>query len=137
VGRSGVAGPGKPFEVAQLSDGQKAELAAAVKDGYASIQGRRDQLGENVNSWRVSAPFGNRDFYHGDLVRRAAAAMAGIYGNDAEEAMHPMAKADGIGSPLDTSKHDYSLTFAANRYPRQCLLVGDPLRCWDPLLVEN
>ena len=47
------------------------------------------RLGKNVNNWRVGAPFGNRDFYHGDLLRRAAAAMAGIYGNDAEEAMYP------------------------------------------------
>ena len=61
-----------------------------MKDGYAAIQGRRDEIGTNVNSWRVAAPFGNRDFYHGDLLRRAAAAMAGIYGNDAEEAMYPV-----------------------------------------------
>lgn len=110
-------GAGKPFDVAQLTEGEKNELAAAVKDGYTAIQNRRDSLGRNVNSWRVSAPFGNRDYYHGDFQTRAAAAMAGIYGNDAEEAMYPMAKADGIGSPLDGSKHNYMLTFAANNYP--------------------
>lgn len=110
-------GAGKPFDSSQLSEGQKSELAAAVKDGYTAIQNRRENLGKSVNSWRVSAPFGNRDHYHGDLQTRAAAAMAGIYGNDAEEAMYPAAKADGIGSPLDASKHNYSLTFAANLYP--------------------
>jgi hypothetical protein len=43
--------------------------------------------------------------------------MAGIFGNDAEEAMYPMAKTDGIGAPLDGSKYKYTLTFAANNYP--------------------
>jgi hypothetical protein len=112
----GIA-PGKPFDFSKLSDGKKAELAAAVKDGYAQIQNQRDDIGKNINGWRVGAPFGNRDFYSGDNLRRAAAAMAGIYGNDAEEAMYPMAKTDGIGAPLDGSKHEYTLTFASNLYP--------------------
>jgi len=112
----GIA-PGKPFDFSKLSDGQKAELAAAVKDGYAQIQNQRNDIGNNINGWRVGAPFGNRDFYYGDNLRRAAAAMAGIYGNDAEEAMYPMAKTDGIGAPLDGSKHQYTLTFAPNLYP--------------------
>src|SRR5215831_1277913 len=112
----GIA-PGKPFDFSKLSDGQKAELAAAVKDGYAQIQNQRSDIGKNINGWRVGSPFGNRDFYSGDNLRRAAAAMAGIYGNDAEEAMYPMAKTDGIGAPLDGSKHQYTLTFAPNLYP--------------------
>ena len=112
----GIA-PGKPFDFSKLSDGQKAELAAAVKDGYAQIQNQRNDIGKNINGWRVGSPFGNRDFYNGDNLRRAAAAMAGIYGNDAEEAMYPMAKTDGIGAPLDGSKHQYTLTFAPNLYP--------------------
>jgi hypothetical protein len=112
----GIA-PGKPFDFSKLSEGQKAELTAAVKDGYAQLQERRDNIGKNINGWRVGAPFGNRDFYHGDNLRRAAAAMAGIYGNDAEEAMYPTSKSDGIGAPLDGSKHNYTLTFAANLFP--------------------
>jgi hypothetical protein len=110
-------GRGKPFDFSQLSDFQKGELAAAVKDGYDAIQTRRDNLGKNVNGWRVSSPFGNRDFYHGDFLWRAAAAMAGIYGNDADEAMYPMTKTTAIGSRLDGSKHNYTLTFLPNLYP--------------------
>jgi len=110
-------GPGKPFDISSLSEGRKQELAAAVKDGYAQIQERRDNLGRNVNGWKVGSPFGNRDFYHGDNLRRAAAAMAGIYGNDAEEAMYPWSKSDGIGAPLDGSKHSYMLTFPPNLSP--------------------
>ncbi len=110
-------GAGKPFDPAQLSAAQKLELDAAVKDGYDAIQTRRDQIGKDVNGWKVGAPFGNRDYYHGDNLRRAAAAMAGIYGNDAEEAMYPATKVDGIGAPLDGSKHSYTLTFAPKRLP--------------------
>ena len=39
---------------------------------------------------------------------RAAAAQAGIYGNDAVEAMYPMAKTLADGEPLDGSKHNYT-----------------------------
>jgi hypothetical protein len=110
-------GPGKPFDSAQLSDGQRAEIGQAVKDGYDAIQQRREGIGRDVNGWKVGAPFGNRDFYHGDFLWRAAAAMAGIFGNDAAEAMYPATRADAIGTPLDGSKHNYTLTFAANKYP--------------------
>ena len=48
---------------------------------------------------------------------RAAAAKAGIYGNDAVEAMYPLAKTDSTGQPLDTSKNNYTLTFAAGQFP--------------------
>ena len=110
-------GPGTPFDFSKLSDFQKNELAQAVKDGYAAIQDRRDNLGKDVNGWRLSAPFGNRDFFNGDFLLRAAAAMAGIFGNDAEEAVYPATKTDVISSPLDGSKHNYTLTFAANNFP--------------------
>ncbi len=110
-------GPGKPFDAAQLSEGQRTEFVAAIKDGYTAIQDRREQIGKNVNSWKIGAPFGNRDSYAGDNLRRAAAAMMGIYGNDAAEALYPWTKTDGIGSPLDGRQHNYTMTFAANSFP--------------------
>lgn len=109
-------GPGKPFDFSQLSETQKGELTLAVKDGYDAIQKQRDNLGREINGWRVAFPFGNRDAYHGNFLLRAAA-MAGIYGNDAEEAVYPATKKDGIGAPLDGSKHNYTLTFPANQLP--------------------
>ena len=48
---------------------------------------------------------------------RAAAAKGGIYGNDAVEAMYPMTKTTANGEPLDGSKHNYTLTFAAGQFP--------------------
>ena len=104
-------GAGLPFDLAKMSEAQKAELDAAVKQAYSDIQERKDQLGTSINGWRVAAPFGNRDSFHGDNLRRAAAAAWGIFGNDAEEAMYPSTKIDGIGAPLDGSKRSYTLSF--------------------------
>jgi hypothetical protein len=108
---------GKSFDSSKLSDMQKAELGLGVKEGYDSIAKQRDSIGKNINGWAVGSAFGDREFYHGDYLLRAAAALAGIYGNDAAEALYPLAKNDATGAPLDGSKHNYSLTFAAGQYP--------------------
>ena len=110
-------GPGNQFDVAKLSNSQRAVLAAAVKDGYSAIVERREQMGRNVNGWRLATPFGSRDFFSGDNLRRAAAAMLNIYGPDAEELVSPYTKSDIIGAPLDGSKRNYALTFPGNRLP--------------------
>ena len=109
--------PGKPFDYGKLTDGQKGEFDQALKDGYDDIVHRRDSIGRNINGWIVGSAFGNRDFYHGDFLLRAAAALAGVYGNDAGEAMYPMTRTDSIGTPLDGSKHNYTITFAPNATP--------------------
>ena len=113
---AGIEG-GKPWDPAKLSEAQKAEVGLGVKEGYDSIAKQRETMGKTINGWAVSSAFGDRAFYHGDYLLRAAAALAGIFGNDAVEAMYPMAKSDGTGSPLDGSKHNYTLTFPAGQYP--------------------
>jgi len=110
-------GAGEPFDYNKLTDVQKRELDLAIKDGYDAIVKQRDNIGRNINGWIVGSAFGDRDFYHGDFLLRAAAALAGVYGNDADEAMYPMTKTDSIGEPLDGSKHNYTLTFGANNLP--------------------
>src|SRR5271157_2765592 len=108
---------GKPFDLDKLSDAQKAEEALGVKEGYDSIVKQKDELGKTVNGWAVGSAFGDRAFFHGNWPLRAAAALAGIYGNSAEEAVYPMAKTGSDGQPLDGSKHNYTLTFAAGQFP--------------------
>jgi len=110
-------GPVLPYAFDKLSDVQKAELGLGAKESYAAIEKRRNNVGKKVNGWVVAAAFGDRTFYHGDFLLRAAAALAGIYGNDAAEAMYPMTKWEVSGEPLDGSKHNYTLTFAAGQYP--------------------
>ena len=85
--------------------------------GGKKVDEKVASFGKEINGWRVGAAFGDRDYYHGDWLLRAAAAKAGIYGNDAVEAMYPMTRSDGAGKPLDGSKHNYTLTFAAGQFP--------------------
>jgi hypothetical protein len=108
---------GKPFDLNKLSEAEKAEEALGTKGGYDSIVKQKDELGKNINGWNVGASFGDRAFYQGNWLLRAAGAMAGIYANSPVEAVYPMAKSGGDGNPLDGSKHNYTLTFAAGQYP--------------------
>jgi hypothetical protein len=108
---------GKPFDLGQLSEAQKTELERGVKQGYEAIARQRGNIGEEVNGWTVGAAFGDRIFYHGRYLLRAAAALAGIYGNSAQEAIYMWARKGGDRNPLDGSKHSYTLTFAAGQFP--------------------
>ncbi len=116
LARIGV-GPGKSFNFKDLSAEHKAEILVGMKEGSAKVDQRVAAAGKDVNGWRVAAPFGDASFYKGDWLLRAAAARAGIYGNDAAEAMYPMMKTLPAGEPLDGSEHAYALTFAAGQYP--------------------
>jgi hypothetical protein len=109
--------PGEPYAFDKLTDVQTAELRLGVKAGYAAIEKRRNELGTDVNGWRVGSSFGNRAFYHGDNLLRAAAAMAGVFGNDAAEAVYPMTTLDSAGAALDGHNHNYTLTFPAGQFP--------------------
>jgi hypothetical protein len=110
-------GPGKKFDFKDLDAEHKAEVGLGVKDGYAKIEKQRDGIGKKINGWNVGSAFGDRAFYKGDFTLRAAAALAGVYGNDAVEAMYPATRVDADGQPLDGSKHSYTLTFPKNQLP--------------------
>ena len=110
-------GPGKPFDVATLSAEQKAALTAGIEEGFAAIVSKRENFGKNVNGWLIGSLLGDRAFFHGEWVLRAAGAMAGIYGNSAIEAVYPLLKTDATGAAPDGSKHDYTLTFPAGQLP--------------------
>jgi hypothetical protein len=109
--------PGKPFDFEKLSIEDKLELGLGIKLGYEKIEKQRAEIGKDENGWRVGAAFGDRTFYHGDWLLRAAAALAGIYGNEAVEAMYPAATTDLEGQKLDGSKYSYTLTFPVGQLP--------------------
>lgn len=110
-------GPGKTFDFKDLSLEHKAEIGLGMLEGERKVAEKVASVGKKINGWIVASAFGDREYYHGDWLLRAAAAKAGIYGNDAVEAMYPMAREDSAGQPLDGSKHNYTLTFAAGQYP--------------------
>jgi hypothetical protein len=116
LARIGI-GPGTTFSFHDLSLEHKLEIGLGMKDGEKKVEDKVANFGKNINGWRVGSPFGDRKFYQGDWLLRAAAAKAGIYGNDAVEAMYPMTKALPNGEVLDASKHKYTLTFPAGQTP--------------------
>ena len=105
-----------------------------------------------MNGWKIGAFFGDRQFFNGNWLVRAAAAKAGIYGNDAVEATYPMTRVDADGDTLDGSKHNYSLTFPAGQLPpvnafwsvtmydgKTQLLIENPINRYlinSPMLLE-
>ena len=108
---------GKPFPLARFTAEQKGALEAGVKSGLEKIKRRVATLGKDENGWRVGGAQGDRNFYKGDWTLRAAAAMAGIYGNDAEEALYPLLATDSDGNKPDCGKNRYTLTFAQGQLP--------------------
>jgi hypothetical protein len=116
LARLGI-GAGKTFDFKALSPEQKAAVVEGVKAGEEKIK-QYLLAGEKViNGWKIGAYFGDRDFFHGNWLLRAAGAQAGIYGNDAIEATYPMTKTLADGEPLDGSKYNYTLTFPDGQLP--------------------
>jgi hypothetical protein len=110
-------GPGKTFEFKDLSVEHKAAVLLAMKAGDDKIDAYLASGMKDINGWKVGSLFGDRAFYKGDWLMRAAAAKGGIYGNDAVEAVYPMTRVDATGETLDGSKHNYTLTFPAGQMP--------------------
>lgn len=108
--------PGATYALPSLGD-DKVATELGIKEGYEAIVKQKDTIGKLENGWRVGSAFGDRGFYQGDFTLRAAAALAGIYGNDAIEAMYPLAATDNLGQKLDGSQHKYTITFPADAYP--------------------
>jgi hypothetical protein len=116
LARIGV-GAGKTFNFKDLPLTHKLEIGLGMKEGEAKVDRYLAAEVKNINGWAVSSFFGNSAFFNGNWLLRAAGAKAGIYGNDAEEATYPLAKALPGGEPLDGSKNNYTLTFPAGQYP--------------------
>ena len=114
--RVGIAA-GRAFNLQNLPEHERAALELGVKNGFDRIKKRQQGIGKNVNNWRVGSAFGDRAFFDGDYELRAAAALAGTYGNDAAEALYPMTTVDSTGQILDGSKARYTVTFPPERLP--------------------
>ncbi|MBY5752017.1 DUF1254 domain-containing protein [Rhizobium leguminosarum] len=116
LARIGI-GPGKTFEFNDLPLEHKAELLIGMKQGDGKVDKWLTSGNKNINGWNVGAFFGDEAFYDGDWLMRAGAAKAGLYANDAVEAMYPYTRTDSTGEPLDGSKHKYVLTFPPGQSP--------------------
>jgi len=104
-------GRGLPFDAEALSVETRAAFAEGVTSARDAIATAAESFGEEVNGWRTMDPFGDRDFYGDDYMKRAAAAMLGWGGNDQIEAHYPMARGDVDGNPFEGNAK-YQVTFA-------------------------
>ncbi|WP_040441195.1 DUF1254 domain-containing protein [Roseibium aggregatum] len=116
LARIGV-GPGKSFQFKDLPLGHRIEIALGMRDGAEKVKEYLGQKLFKANGWSVSDLWGDAAFIDGDWIKRAAGASAGIYGNDAAEAVYILGRNTANGDELDGSKHDYTLTFAAGALP--------------------
>src|SRR6202051_4823817 len=116
LARIGV-GPGKTMNFKDLSIEDKLEIGLGMKEGDRKVDEGVANGGNAVNGWRVSGLPGDSAHYNGDWLMRAAAAKAGIYGNDPAEATYPITRTDGDGQTLDGSKSNYTLTFPPGQQP--------------------
>jgi hypothetical protein len=116
LARIGI-GPGKTLNFKDLSVEDKLEIGLGMKEGDRKVQEAVANLGKEINGWRVASIPGDYAHYNGDWLKRATAAQAGIYGNDAVEAMYPLTRVDSDGQTLDGSKHNYTLTFPPDQQP--------------------
>jgi hypothetical protein len=110
-------GPGKKFDMKDLSAEHKAAVLLGMKAGDDQVGEYIASGGAVINGWNVGSFFGDRSFYNGDWLKRAAAAKGGIFGNSAIEAMYPLTRDLPNGEAMDGSKHNYTLTFAKDGLP--------------------
>jgi hypothetical protein len=110
-------GAGKTFKFTDLPLAHRLEIGLGMKEGDNKIDKYLATAPRTINGWKLSSWFGDRDFYNGNWLLRAAGAKAGIYGNIAAEATYPLTRQDADGQPLDGSKANYALTFPAGQLP--------------------
>ena len=67
-------GSGKTFEMKDLSVEHKAAVLLGMKAGDDQIDKYIASGGKVINGWNVGSFFGDRAFYNGDWLKRAAAA---------------------------------------------------------------
>lgn len=108
---------GKPFSLDKFTTDQRAELEMGVQAGLEKIKKRVGALGRKANGWRVGVASGDRAFYKGDWLLRAAVAMAGIYSNSEAEASYALLSTDSEGNEPDCRKNRYTLTFPKGQLP--------------------
>jgi hypothetical protein len=109
-------GSDKPFDFKSLSAEQEAFMLG-MKSGDEQVDKFLASGVKNVNGWNIGSFFGDRAFFDGNWLKRAAAAKGGLYGNDAVEATYPFTRVDATGEKLDGSKHNYTITFPAGQLP--------------------
>ena len=90
------------------------DVVQAIKAGGLDAHKQLDQDGLKLTT--SIGLFGTPEQMAGKYKERALGALAGIYGNTAEEAVCPAYLSDTSGQILDTSKFNYRFTFEPGNF---------------------
>jgi hypothetical protein len=74
-----------------------------ARHSISKVENAIKNAGADTNGWNFVAMFGDRAFYNGDWLKRAAAAKSGVFRNSAEEALQPFVAKEANGGPSDGS----------------------------------
>ena len=117
LARIGV-GSDKQFEYKDLPWLHKLAVLWGMKSGKDRLEAVIQSNSDKINGWTVgNITGGDARHYNGNWVDRAVVASVGLYALDPLEATYPITRALSDGTPLDTGKHDYSLTFQPGELP--------------------
>lgn len=117
LARIGV-GPDKQFEFKDLPWLHKLAVLWGMKNGRDRLDAAINSNNDLINGWSIGAlTGGSAEQYNGNWLARAVVATVGLYALDAQEATYPLTRALADGTPLNTGKHDYTLTFKAGELP--------------------
>jgi hypothetical protein len=97
--------PGGGFDAGAITETERVEIVAGLRDGEALVEEKIGSLGHGANGWSVNLQ-GSR--FGDDYLLRAAVAKNQIYVVPADEAVYPVARIDGNGDRLD-GRHRYRL----------------------------
>ena len=107
-------GAGKDFNWNVFSPEIQAAIGQGIKDAWADFA----QLKKRADAGEIGSgdTFGTREHLQNNYLYRMAAAVLGIWGNSAEEAIYPSYYVDAEGQKLDGA-HRYTLVFVQGQLP--------------------
>jgi hypothetical protein len=105
---------GKSFAIETLDPQIKQALERGATAGLQAMQAKVPTLARLVNGWQVNTD--SIGVYGNYYLKRATLAMIGLGSNPPEDAIYPLAFADGDGEPLN-GDHDCVLHFDKQELP--------------------
>lgn len=124
--------PDVPFNPSTLNASTLNAINLGISDAKAEITGEISNI-KQINGWNLLFDvWGNRARMEGRYRSRAFAALVGLFGNPAEEAVYPSTYVDHNGLTLDGSANQYIITFPAGEWP-----AIKPLGFWSLTLYDS
>jgi hypothetical protein len=107
-------GAEQTFDPNKLSPEMKTSIEQGIADAWADFSG----LEKQVDAGKVTAGecFGTREYLKNNYLYRMGAAVIGIFGNSAQEAMYPVLSVDADGKKLNGA-NSYAIRFAPGQLP--------------------